>query len=118
MKKQWSMVGAIILFLGVAILSVLNVDPVPVNFGFAVVEWPLIVIIFVSVLLGALIATLLSTYKAFKDQRKNKHKNSTDKTDASEGPGLRTTRSDKSAKDKPNNDEPDSKSKSQDDDLV
>ncbi|MDZ7835383.1 MAG: LapA family protein [Alkalibacterium sp.] len=60
------MIIAIILFLGVAILSVLNVDPVPVNFGFAVVEWPLIIVIFASVLLGALIATLLSTYKAIQ----------------------------------------------------
>lgn len=70
------MVGAILLFLVIAILSVLNVEPVPVNFGFVEVEWPLIIIIFASVLLGALIATLLSTYRAFKDQRKNKHKTS------------------------------------------
>lgn len=72
MKRQWSMIGAIVLFLLVAILSVLNVDRVPINFGFAEVEWPLIVIIFASVLLGALIATLLSTFKIYKDQRKEK----------------------------------------------
>ncbi|MER2064119.1 MAG: lipopolysaccharide assembly protein LapA domain-containing protein [Alkalibacterium sp.] len=93
MKKQWSMVGAIILFLGVAILSVLNVDPVPVNFGFAEVEWPLIVIIFASVLLGALIATLLSTYRAFKDQRKNKHKRSKNTPDTDKNQTRRITRS-------------------------
>lgn len=92
MKKQWSMVGAILLFLGVAILSVLNVDPVPVNFGFAEVEWPLIVIIFVSVLLGALIATLLSTYKAFTDQRKHKHDKDDNHTDTTETPVTRKTR--------------------------
>ena len=95
MKKQWSMVGAILLFLGVAILSVLNVDPVPVNFGFAEVEWPLIVIIFASVLLGALIATLLSTYKAIKDQRKHKHEkddSSTEPAEQTETPVTRKTR--------------------------
>lgn len=74
MKRQWSMIGAIILFLLVAILSVLNVEKVPINFGFAEFEWPLILIIFVSVLLGALIATLLSTFKIYKDQRKEKKK--------------------------------------------
>ncbi|MCC5889609.1 MAG: DUF1049 domain-containing protein [Alkalibacterium sp.] len=72
MKRQWSMIGAIVLFLLVAILSVLNVDRVPINFGFAEVELPLIVIIFASVLLGALIATLLSTFKIYKDQRNQK----------------------------------------------
>lgn len=72
MKRQWSMIGAIVLFLLVAILSVLNVERVPINFGFAEFEWPLILIIFVSVLLGALIATLLSTFKIYKDQKKEK----------------------------------------------
>ncbi|MCC5894910.1 MAG: DUF1049 domain-containing protein [Alkalibacterium sp.] len=81
MKRQWSMVGAIVLFLVVAYLSVLNVDPVPMNFGFTTVEWPLIIIIFVSVLLGALIATLLSTFKVYKDHNKErKEKRSTRKT--------------------------------------
>lgn len=81
MKRQWSMIGAIVLFLLVAILSVLNVERVPINFGFAEFEWPLILIIFVSVLLGALIATLLSTFKIYKDQRKQKReKQSTRKT--------------------------------------
>lgn len=93
MKKQWSMVGAIVLFLGVAILSVLNVDPVPVNFGFAEVEWPLIIIIFASVLLGALIATLLSTYKAFTEQRKHKHEKADNFSDTTDVPVSRTTRS-------------------------
>lgn len=118
MKRQWSMIGAIILFLGVAILSVLNVDPVPVNFGFAEVEWPLIVIIFVSVLLGALIATLLSTYKTFKDQRKNKHQDPADKSDADSGSIRRTTRSDKGTRNKLNSEQTDSESKSQNDDIL
>ncbi|MEC6747432.1 lipopolysaccharide assembly protein LapA domain-containing protein [Marinilactibacillus sp. XAAS-LB27] len=69
MKKQWSFVGAfILLFLG-AILSVLNVDSVPVNFGFATYEWPLIIVILGSLLLGALIATLLSTVKIYQETK-------------------------------------------------
>lgn len=115
MKKQWSMVGAIILFLGVAILSVLNVDPVPVNFGFAEVEWPLIVIIFASVLLGALIATLLSTYKAIKDQRKSKHQKDVETDQVSK---KRMTRSDKKNKNLSTDDQTDVKSDSQNDDTL
>lgn len=111
MKKQWSMVGAIILFLGVAILSVLNVEPVPVNFGFAEVEWPLIVIIFVSVLLGALIATLLSTYKAFKDQRKSKHHKNDEDSEKSDDPVNRSTRSGIKRKNEIHDDKPDTDSK-------
>ncbi|OJF95195.1 lipopolysaccharide assembly LapA domain-containing protein [Alkalibacterium sp. 20] len=118
MKKQWSMVGAIVLFLGVAILSVLNVDPVPVNFGFAVVEWPLIVIIFVSVLLGALIATLLSTYKMFADQRKSNHQKSDSSSRTSETPSKRKTRSGKKELDKVQNDKVDTESQSKNDDIL
>ncbi|GEK90917.1 LapA family protein [Alkalibacterium kapii] len=96
MKRQWSMVGAIVLFLIIAILSVLNVDPVPVNFGFVEVEWPLIVVIFASLLLGALIATLLSTYKAFKDQRKHKHQNTVEHSDSENNSSLYTSQTDDS----------------------
>lgn len=72
MKKQWSFVGAfILLFIG-AVLSVLNVDPVPVNFYFATYEWPLIIVILGSILLGALIASLLSTVKIYQETKKRK----------------------------------------------
>lgn len=72
MKKQWSLVGAfILLFIG-AVLSVLNVDPVPVNFYFATYEWPLIIVILGSILLGALIASLLSTVKIYQETKKRK----------------------------------------------
>lgn len=89
MKRQWSMIGAIILLLVVAYLSVLNVDSVPMNFGFTTVEWPLIIIIFVSVLSGALIATLLSTLKVYKDHNKERRegkKHSTRKTRSGKNP--------------------------------
>ncbi|WP_423189494.1 LapA family protein [Alkalibacterium sp. f15] len=118
MKKQWSMVGAIVLFLGISILSVLNVDPVPVNFGFAVVEWPLIVIIFVSVLLGALIATLLSTYKMFTDQRKSKHQESDSSSMTADAPSERRTRSGKKKTDTVQNDKVDAETRSDENDIL
>ena len=72
MKKQWSFVGAfILLFIG-AVLSVLNVDPVLVNFYFATYEWPLIIVILGSILLGAVIASLLSTMKIYQETKMRK----------------------------------------------
>ncbi|MFO8069840.1 MAG: lipopolysaccharide assembly protein LapA domain-containing protein [Alkalibacterium sp.] len=118
MRKQWSMVGAIILFLGVAILSVLNVEPVPVNFGFAEVEWPLIVIIFVSVLLGALIATLLSTYKMYTDQRKSKHQKADSSSKTSKIPSSKKTRSNKDEFDKDDSDKVSTESHSEKNDIL
>lgn len=72
MKKQWSMVIVIVLVLVVAVLSVLNVDPVPVNFGFTQVEWPLILVIIGSLLIGALITSLLSTVKIYQERKQRK----------------------------------------------
>lgn len=72
MKKQWSIVGAIVLVLLGAILSVLNVEPVPVNFWFATYEWPLIIVILGSLLLGSLIASLLSTVKIYQETKMRK----------------------------------------------
>lgn len=66
------MVSAIVLILLVAVLSVLNVDPVPVNFGFTQVEWPLILVIFGALLIGALIASLFSTVKMYQETKRRK----------------------------------------------
>lgn len=72
MKKQWSMVIAIVLVLLIVILSVLNVDPVLLNFGFAQVEWPLIIVIIGSLLIGAIIASLLSTMRMYQERKQRK----------------------------------------------
>lgn len=72
MKNQWQMVVAIVLCLIVAILAVLNVAPVPINLGFTTIEMPLIVLIFVMLLIGVLIAASLSTMKLYKSNREVK----------------------------------------------
>lgn len=61
MKKQWTTVFLIILTLIVAIFAVMNVDPVIINFGFTSVQMPLAVILIVTLLIGVLMAVLLST---------------------------------------------------------
>lgn len=72
MKKQWSLIIAVVLVLIVAILSVLNVDQVPVNFGFTEVEWPLILVIIGSLLIGAIISSLFSTVKIYQERKERK----------------------------------------------
>ena len=55
-KRQGKLIFIIILIVIVAIFSVLNVDPVPVNFGFGRINGPLILVIIFSLVIGAVIA--------------------------------------------------------------
>ncbi|TWM26487.1 Lipopolysaccharide assembly protein A [Bacillus paralicheniformis] len=55
MNKQWTLIAALIFTLIVAVFAVINVEPVKVDFLFGTAEWPLILVILVSVLMGALI---------------------------------------------------------------
>lgn len=45
MRIQWSLIAGLIFALLTAIFAVINVDPVQVNFGFDVVNIPLILVI-------------------------------------------------------------------------
>ncbi|WP_304653098.1 lipopolysaccharide assembly LapA domain-containing protein [uncultured Ligilactobacillus sp.] len=60
MKKQWSLIGILVLVLVIVIFSWLNVQPVTVNFGFSQVTMPLVVILVISLLLGVILAVLFS----------------------------------------------------------
>lgn len=76
MKKQWSTVFLIVLALIVVIFSVFNVDPVGINFGFTIVEIPLAIVLIGTLLIGVLMAVLLSTgiilkYKSEQKKLKN-----------------------------------------------
>lgn len=72
MKKQWATILAIILILLISLFAVMNVDVVPVNFGFALVSWPLIMIILGSLFIGALVTVLIATSTAFKTKKQMK----------------------------------------------
>ena len=50
MKKQWQMVGTMLLILVIVVFSWLNVQKVTVNFGITYVTMPLVIILVVSVL--------------------------------------------------------------------
>ena len=72
MKNQGRIIAGLVLTLIVAIFAVLNVNTVAINFGFAKVHWPLILILIVVLLLGALIAVLVSAGNRVSDQRDTK----------------------------------------------
>lgn len=56
----------------IVLFAVFNVDSVPVNFGFAVLDGPLIIVILVSLLMGSLITLLVATGSATKKNKEFK----------------------------------------------
>ncbi|MFD1319324.1 LapA family protein [Loigolactobacillus zhaoyuanensis] len=72
MKNQWRLVLILLLALVIVIFAVLNVAPVTVQFGFGSAKWPLIIVIIVSLLLGALVTVLVSTMSALGLRRQVK----------------------------------------------
>jgi len=85
MKRQWSIVLLITLILLVVVFSVMNVDPVAINFGFTMIKVPLVVVIIVTLLIGVLIAVTLSTTIILqnKNEQKKLNKRLTDFEDES-----------------------------------
>lgn len=72
MKRQWNIVLLIALILVVVIFSVLNVDPVAINFGFDIIQVPLVVVIIATLLIGVLMAVILSTSVILKNKSEQK----------------------------------------------
>lgn len=66
MKNQWRLVSALVIALVVIIFAVLNVEPVKVNFGITSVQWPLILVIVITLILGVLTAVLMATFTESK----------------------------------------------------
>lgn len=61
MKRQQQLIVSLVLALILIVFALLNGQAVAVNFFGARFEWPLIIVIVVSVLIGALITFLMST---------------------------------------------------------
>jgi lipopolysaccharide assembly protein A len=70
MKFQWTLLLGLILAIIVAWFAIVNVDPVPVNYVFGTAEWPLIIVILVSALLGAAVSGFVSMFRTVMQQRK------------------------------------------------
>ncbi|MFD1486277.1 lipopolysaccharide assembly LapA domain-containing protein [Lacticaseibacillus baoqingensis] len=69
MKNQQRLLVGLILALVLIIFALLNGQAVTVNFFGATFHWPLIVVIVVSVLIGALIAILTTTANAAQQRK-------------------------------------------------
>ncbi|WLR42229.1 lipopolysaccharide assembly protein LapA domain-containing protein [Bacillus carboniphilus] len=74
MKIQRTLLLAFIFALIVAIFAVVNVDAVEVNYVFGTAEWPLILVILGSVLMGGLIVGAVGIVRVFNLQRVVKQK--------------------------------------------
>ncbi|WP_096188254.1 LapA family protein [Evansella halocellulosilytica] len=72
MRGQWGLIIGIIVVLIIAIFSVINVDPVEVNYLFGQSEWPLVLIIIGSVLMGGIIVGSVGMYKIYRLQQEIK----------------------------------------------
>lgn len=90
MKKQGRLILVIVLLLIVVIFSWLNVRNVTVSFGFTEVTMPLVILLVLAILIGAIIAaslsvsTIMSQKKKINDLEKSLKANQTmRRTDAS-----------------------------------
>ncbi|WP_125703253.1 LapA family protein [Lacticaseibacillus daqingensis] len=72
MKNQQRLIVGLVLALIVIIFALLNGQPVAVNFFGAAFQWPLIVVIVVCLLLGALVTLLVSTASLAKTHKQLK----------------------------------------------
>lgn len=69
MKFQWLVLLAFLFAVMITIFAVVNVDDVPVNFIFGEAEWPLVLVILVSALLGVLLSGAVALVKIFSLQK-------------------------------------------------
>lgn len=69
MKMQWLILLALIFAVIIAAFAVVNVDAVPVNYIFGETEFPLILVILASALLGFLLSGVVALARGYSLQR-------------------------------------------------
>ncbi|OMF61807.1 hypothetical protein BK139_05630 [Paenibacillus sp. FSL R5-0490] len=72
MKFQWTLLFGFLFALIVAVFAVINVDNVTVNYVFGESQWPLILVILGSVLMGGLIVGSVGIVRIYSLQRQVK----------------------------------------------
>ena len=70
MKIQWTIIAGLIFTVIIALFSYLNIVEVPVNYYFGEANWPLILVILGSTLIGAFISACFSAIRMFALKRK------------------------------------------------
>lgn len=71
-KQQWTIILAFIFVLIVSVFAVINVRPVQVDYLFGTAEWPLILVVIGSVLMGGLIVAFAGIFQIVKLKRELK----------------------------------------------
>ena len=66
MKGQWGLILGIIAALIISIFAVINVESVRVNYLFGTAEWPLILVILSSVLMGGILVGAVGMIKVYR----------------------------------------------------
>lgn len=69
MKAQAKLLLTIGLIILIVVFALLNTTPVPINFGFNTVTWPLVLVLLGALLVGALLMFLLGTLSVFQTKR-------------------------------------------------
>lgn len=72
MKFQWSLILGLFFALLTAVFAVMNVDTVPVNFGFDMVSIPLILVILGCALIGGVVVGSYGIFRQYKLQKQIK----------------------------------------------
>ncbi|MGM7636557.1 LapA family protein [Bacillus sp. Hm123] len=72
MKGQFNLLLGVVFALIISIFAVINVAPVTVNYLFGQAEWPLVLVILFSVLMGGVISASLSVFRTMGLKRQNK----------------------------------------------
>ncbi len=70
MKLQWLLLLGLVFAIIIATFAVFNVDNVPVDYVFGQAEWPLILVILVSALLGFLLSGIIAMTRTYQLKRK------------------------------------------------
>lgn len=66
MKGQWGLIIGLVVALLIAIFAVINMDVVFVNYIFGTAQWPLVIVIIFSVLMGGILVGGVNVYGTYK----------------------------------------------------
>ncbi len=66
MKGQWGLIVGLIVALIITIFAVINMELVTVNYFFGTGNWPLVLVIISSVLMGAILVGGVGLYQYYK----------------------------------------------------
>jgi putative membrane protein len=72
MKGQWTLILALVFALIVAIFAVINVDAVEVHYVFGIANWPLILVIIGSAVMGAIATLAAGIFRLIQQQKRLK----------------------------------------------